>query len=243
MVLPVKKMNMKKTILLFVCCIIMALSMQSYGQGPITEVAWRLDHLNYNDVDYYNNPTIHLQFIPIGNDYKMTTSLNLKTFSSGVEFGSNPEFLTTINPNIIDSDCEEYCDLDAAYFDGFFYNEGISKTFDYYIIIIDQPDGLILVMTDEFGNEATYLDSIILSVDNEDALSFDMYPNPVSNQLFVSSESATIESISVYSLQGQQIKVLLQDDSSLDVSFLSSGMYFIEVSTSEGKSVQKFIKK
>lgn len=56
-----------------------------------------------------------------------------------------------------------------------------------------------------------------------------IYPNPADNQLFIQSEKE-IELIKIYNLQGQ---VALQTLSKtlLDISSLSSGIYFIEIST------------
>ncbi len=71
---------------------------------------------------------------------------------------------------------------------------------------------------------------------------FSIHPNPVSNELFISSGGITIEKINVYSISGQRIQTFENSSQSIDVSNLAQGMYFLEISTSEGNSVQKFVK-
>ncbi len=69
---------------------------------------------------------------------------------------------------------------------------------------------------------------------------FSVYPNPTTEHLNIASEVA-IDRIAIYSLDGSIVLTTGQTES-VDVSVLSSGIYFVEVYTSEGKSVQKFIK-
>jgi hypothetical protein len=71
---------------------------------------------------------------------------------------------------------------------------------------------------------------------------FKIFPNPVFDQLFISSEKLIIKTLSVFSTTGQMILEIEDASNSIDVSSLSKGMYFLEISSSEGKSVQKFIK-
>ena len=69
-----------------------------------------------------------------------------------------------------------------------------------------------------------------------------IYPNPVSETLFIASEGISIEKKTVYSLQGKLVLSEMNASKTIDASNLSEGLYFIEISSSEGKSIQKFIK-
>jgi hypothetical protein len=51
----------------------------------------------------------------------------------------------------------------------------------------------------------------------------------------------TIRGVKIVNLLGKLVEVTI-DKKEIDISDLSSGLYFIEVVTNEGKSVQKFIK-
>jgi hypothetical protein len=72
-----------------------------------------------------------------------------------------------------------------------------------------------------------------------------VYPNPTSNILTISGFSSTSEmKFTILSLEGEQVLTkILNGDQNIYVSALSSGMYFIQI-TSEGISeVIKLIKK
>jgi len=95
------------------------------------------------------------------------------------------------------------------------------------------------------GYDLYYQDTPLpLSVQDINDVAFIIYPNPVSNTLFISSENTLIENITVYSVLGEKVMELTAKGiNSIDVSRLSEGLYFLKITTSEGKSIQKFIKK
>ena len=73
-----------------------------------------------------------------------------------------------------------------------------------------------------------------------------MYPNPVSDVLNVSSTQAIeIQSVAIYDILGQIVIAVpnAKSVSSIDVSKLRSGNYFIKVKSDKGSSSIKFIKK
>ena len=82
----------------------------------------------------------------------------------------------------------------------------------------------------------------VLSISDISENKFKTYPNPVLERLFIVSENTQIENIRIYSINGKQVLDDSNFDNSLDVSGLSEGVYFIEIQSSEGKSIQKFIK-
>ena len=81
-----------------------------------------------------------------------------------------------------------------------------------------------------------------LSVSENNKLKATIYPNPVSEELFIASEGITIEKIKIYSISGSQIIEASLNLNSIDVSNLSEGLYFLQIFSSEGNRVQKFIK-
>ena len=81
----------------------------------------------------------------------------------------------------------------------------------------------------------------IAGVNDNAAFEFSVYPNPSDNVITIVSES-NIDEVNIYSLQGILIKNV-SELSEIDVSHLSSGLYFIEVLYEKEKSVQKFIRK
>ena len=88
---------------------------------------------------------------------------------------------------------------------------------------------------------ASYTDNCNLSIDSQLANEIIIYPNPVSDVLKVNSN--TIKTIEVINLKGQLLKQF-KDTSSIDVSDLQKGTYFLHVTSDSGlTTVEKFIKK
>jgi len=70
-----------------------------------------------------------------------------------------------------------------------------------------------------------------------------IYPNPVQNMLYIDAQSYIIEAIEFYTILGKRQELsILPNSNSIDVSFLESGIYFVEIKTKETKQVLKFIK-
>ena len=75
---------------------------------------------------------------------------------------------------------------------------------------------------------------------------FNIYPNPVNDRLYIETE-VEVEEVVVYTITGvvvgQQTTVNGQQTSSIDVSNLNSGIYFVKVVTENGEVVKRFVKK
>jgi len=68
-----------------------------------------------------------------------------------------------------------------------------------------------------------------------------IYPNPVSEKLHITiSEGVLFENATVYSFLGEQL--IIASEKYIDVSFLSAGIYFIEVETDMGTITKRIIK-
>jgi len=121
------------------------------------------------------------------------------------------------------------------------FGDGENVLFAYEILITDSGE-LYLTITDEVGNYAFYQDTPIFGVNDLVQSKSIVYPNPVSDVLFISSEKITIEYLSVFSISGKLVLEQRNIDNSIDVSALPPGMYFLEVTSENDKAVQKFIK-
>lgn len=84
--------------------------------------------------------------------------------------------------------------------------------------------------------------SALLSLEaNEISKNFTAYPNPVNNQLQLElSPYLEFKKANIYNYSGQL--VLQSKKPYINVSSLSSGIYFLEVETNKGKGVKKIIK-
>ncbi|RXR22847.1 DUF7619 domain-containing protein [Flavobacterium stagni] len=74
---------------------------------------------------------------------------------------------------------------------------------------------------------------------------FALAQNPIDTQLvFANAQDITIQSVSIYSIQGQLMQVNMHPAASgIDVSALSSGTYLVKITTEQGSEVVKMVKK
>jgi pectate lyase len=70
-----------------------------------------------------------------------------------------------------------------------------------------------------------------------------LYPNPVSNNLYLSSSNQKIEKVMIYSITGALVKSISNNVENIDVSNLNAGSYLVKVTTDQGSFTQKIIKK
>nr|WP_199001914.1 T9SS type A sorting domain-containing protein [Flavobacterium sp. ASV13] len=68
-----------------------------------------------------------------------------------------------------------------------------------------------------------------------------IYPNPVSNQMFISADN--IQKVEIYNLLGTLVKTSGKDTESIDVNHLASGSYIVKATTDQGIITKKIIKK
>lgn len=115
-----------------------------------------------------------------------------------------------------------------------------------------------LVIGDTFSNNAsiyfdynspiitnTYTTTVaaLSTADFDFGTQFTLYPNPVREVLnFHSKDNTTINSIEIYNTLGQIVLAVPNAVSTVDVSNLQSGNYFVKVNTDFGVSNTKFVK-
>ena len=96
------------------------------------------------------------------------------------------------------------------------------------------------------GNRGFTTLSVTLGISENKLLSFEMYPNPVSDVLNIQLPSGTDKAeVGVYDYTGRLVssKTISSNDSTLDVQNISKGIYILRVTTNTKIGVQRFIKK
>lgn len=99
--------------------------------------------------------------------------------------------------------------------------------------------------SDEIG---AYLLHITVSastkIDEHEETLVQLYPNPTSDNLYVTApETVIIDFMEIFNEEGQWVKTINGNVTSINVSELSKGMYFIRIHA-EGKGVvRKFVKR
>ena len=99
---------------------------------------------------------------------------------------------------------------------------------------------------DDAGNATYYIESIqgpnlgTASTDKINATNdIVLYPNPVKSSFKLSRK---VDSIKIYSLLGNLIKVVNVSHTAYDVSELAAGIYYVETSYKNQKKILKFVK-
>jgi len=96
------------------------------------------------------------------------------------------------------------------------------------------------------GNRGFTTLSVTLGISENKLLSFEMYPNPVSDVLNIQLPTGTDKAeVGVYDYTGRLVstKTISSNNSTLDVQNISKGIYIIRVTTNSKIGVQRFIKK
>ena len=78
---------------------------------------------------------------------------------------------------------------------------------------------------------------------NDDKLN--IYPNPAENEIYISSENRILD-VTIYNVNGQQINsqrtTVNGQQSTVNVSDLNAGIYFVKIKTDNGETVKKIVK-
>ena len=68
-----------------------------------------------------------------------------------------------------------------------------------------------------------------------------IYPNPATSQLTLNT-TEQIQRISILNITGKTVKTIVSNNSTIDVSDLTKGIYFLQIQTGNGIANSKFIK-
>ncbi|MCI9845340.1 T9SS type A sorting domain-containing protein [Flavobacterium pectinovorum] len=123
--------------------------------------------------------------------------------------------------------------------------DGVNRSDASGILVITLPAGHHKIMKSGTGNifyvKLSY--STLGVGDNVKASKLALYPNPVSDQLYISSEDQKVKNVLIYSLSGTVVKNISSEVESIDVSNLATGNYLVKVTTDQGSVTKKIIKK
>ena len=98
----------------------------------------------------------------------------------------------------------------------------------------------------QLGKDGVSCSDPILTVAESEKLAIKLWPNPTQGRIHIESESF-INSINIYNVLGQKADVSLDNTSTangqmIDISSLSSGIYFIEIQSGKQREIKKIIK-
>ena len=129
-------------------------------------------------------------------------------------------------------------DFHMGYTNGTEYVIGTDQetTFEFYVVAFN----------DETESEPSEVYTVVVEDDaiEEMNASFNVYPNPVNDKLYIEAETE-IEEVVVYDIYGRQQDyktTRLQGGVEVDLASMKSGVYFVKVVTENGEAVQRFVK-
>lgn len=98
------------------------------------------------------------------------------------------------------------------------------------------------------GTTGTYRLNVEITASNEieeyGEIPIQLYPNPASDYLYVTiPESMTVNQLDIFNMEGQLIKTVKGNVSSINIAELSKGLYFIRIHTEGEIIVRKFVKR
>ena len=82
-------------------------------------------------------------------------------------------------------------------------------------------------------------ESIYTSVDENNVASFEVYPNPMNNTLYINGD---VQDVTIFNAVGQQV-LFVESRNEINVEDLSEGLYFVKISDKNGNSMVKKIVK
>lgn len=116
--------------------------------------------------------------------------------------------------------------------------KSVSLNADGTIVAIGAPENN--AKGEQTGHVRVYDLTAILSTESFEKDYFSYYPNPVKNILNINlKQGLDLKKINIYNIQSQYLYSVKK--LKIDVSKLSSGIYFIEVETKQGKSTKKIV--
>lgn len=119
----------------------------------------------------------------------------------------------------------------------YFYNSFGFVLNDIGYIGLGSIDNLDLEPSDQIWR----MDPELLSITEENAIDVSVFPNPVTDVLFIES-SMPVKKVTVYTLLGQAVMTGVIEDNQLDVSSLSKGIYLLQMNNADTIFTQKLVK-
>lgn len=106
------------------------------------------------------------------------------------------------------------------------------------------PAGSHTITKDNVANLYYIKTAYALSIEDQEApLAVRLYPNPVTDKLYITAPDTAVERIHIYNLMGGLVKQIEGAITSINLDDLSSGPYILRLQTQKGIIHKRFIKK
>lgn len=225
------------------------LSAISFAQDPqLFENTWYLQNVIIEGEDNFPPYNDEVNNIPLDISIdQLSTQVCAPLIATLIEFSTVEDDFSITEFIQFGTDCfnQENQIYQSLYFNTFFQPQIVPRIFTYQIEL-GTNDSKSLILINEEGNQAIYGNQPLATPDLL-IPQFSIYPNPVKNHLFLSSKN-DVENLNVkiFNMEGRLLSaqnLVLGSQTSVDVSNLSSGIYFLNIKDEEGRvKVLKFLK-
>ena len=241
-----------KTFTLILFCFLFN-SFQSQAQTQeLLDNTWYLEKVVIDEVEYLtpSNDEINQVILDFDTDFINTYPAPSACFAflGSIDFNNNNSSFSNsdASPSFPECNQEENSNFYVYYIDEFYWLESGNETQIFEYNITEESSTLKkLSITNTNDDQAIYYSQTLSTEDVDGFGSVQLYPNPAQNKFSIESD-LSLDTIKIYNQLGQLVEKFDVKDtqSSYDISTLSTGLYFIELSSVDGKkSVRKIIKK
>ena len=226
-----------------------------YGNGDMTFEDADNSQINYkngsfgdlnNDgfIDLYYNGTIYYNQGNSNNWVKINTigmAHQTANYSNRNGIGARVEITTNAGTQIRDVRSGEGFEFMSSLTTHF----GLGTETTINEIKIYWPSGIIDVIANPSINTTHNIqEGETLSIEDEELVDMSIYPNPVEDELQIQTSGNVINKIAtIFDISGKRVLNLKLDSTSIDVSSLTSGVYFLRLESDGKIAKRKFIKK
>ena len=124
------------------------------------------------------------------------------------------------------------------------YGDGINSGYGAgYFQLIAEDGTQIFRDNGKFGSQATYLMDVTFPAGIEEITTETaIYPNPATDHITINT-SDNVQRVEIFNMQGQLVKMEVGEVNSVSVKDLANGLYTLKLTTDNGTSMHKIIKK
>ena len=102
---------------------------------------------------------------------------------------------------------------------------------------------LIIALDSQTQDKIAWYENLtILGTEEESVSELALYPNPVKSTLQINSYNIVINNIAIYTIFGERVLNKKGNDTQIDLSNLSTGLYLVKIQTENGELIKKVIK-
>ena len=204
-------------------------SLINFGVGPMGDIN------NDGFIDVVAGGTAHMN-VPNGNNY---ITMNMQGTSSNKNgIGARVTLYTASGQQIRDVRSGE----GFRYMSTLNVHFGLGQEEEIDRITVCWPSGIVDEIFNPAINETLTIveGTAILSIDNTETNSFNVYPNPAFD--FITLSGTNSSAVTIVDISGKIVQSVAMTQQRIDVSDLAPGVYFVQANTSQGIQQKKFLK-